>query len=235
MKKLSTKLPKVGREKQTAGFLVLTAVLLCLIWGFLGYPLPTETMEFRRLERRYGMGPTQIVLHIPKKMEREHYYVPQRRWIERDGAQFVGMGDGYAVTGVVNCGWMAERSQLCVWPLEEQVGTVKLIPLPMFVQEWRGTGAFHGNSLGIALLDVPEGAAEVEMTVEYKGKHLAQRVTQLAEGGWLVTFPPVNNDDWNYFWSSSGALMGLPYELTVFDRSGAVLHTQSGIVPDHWQ
>ena len=62
---------KLSRGKQTAGLLALTALLLCLFWGFLCYPLPTEEMEFRRLERQYGVPPTQMVVHIEKKMERE--------------------------------------------------------------------------------------------------------------------------------------------------------------------
>jgi len=226
---------KLSRGKQTAGLLALTALLLCLFWGFLGYPFPTEEMEFRRLERQYGMPPSQIVLHIPKKMEREQYIVPQNRWCENQGAQFIGIGDGHAVCGVVCWRLSSEGGTLRMLPLEEQKDTVKLAPVLIPFYEWRRAELPGLESCGIVLLDVPEGAVEVEMTVQCNGESLTHRVGPLEGGGWLVSFPPVKEEDGFYDLVGSDTLLGVPYEMKVYDQMGYVLHTQSGTVPDSWR
>lgn len=51
---------KLTRGQRTLRNLVLGALLLTLIWGLAGYPLPGE-LEIRRLEREYLMGSTQVV------------------------------------------------------------------------------------------------------------------------------------------------------------------------------
>jgi len=222
---------KLSRGKQTAVFLALTALLLCLFWGFMGYPLPSEEMEFRRLERQCGVPPTQMVVHIEKKMEREETYMPQRRWIENSAAQYVGVGTGYAVSGAVRCRGLTEGTKLELWPLEEQPGLVKLIPLLMPFQEWRGLDEFKASYDGIVLVDVPEGAAEVELTLYNGETPMTDRMEALPDGGWLLTY---SRQEGSGYWNSD-ILRKLPYRLTVFDKGGTVLHTQSGTVPDSWR
>ena len=53
---------KLSRGKRTIINLVLSALLLVLTWGLMGYPLPTAELEFRRMERTHLLPRSEIVL-----------------------------------------------------------------------------------------------------------------------------------------------------------------------------
>ena len=56
-------LPRLGRRGKILRNLALTLVLLGLVWGALGCPLP-PALAFRRLELRYMREPSQIVAQV---------------------------------------------------------------------------------------------------------------------------------------------------------------------------
>lgn len=52
---------RLSRGQRTLRNLLLGALLLTLVWGLAGWPLPTGELEIRRLEREYLMGSTEVV------------------------------------------------------------------------------------------------------------------------------------------------------------------------------
>lgn len=211
---------KWSRGKQTVCFLLLTGLILCLFWGFLGYPLPTGEMEFRRMERQYLVGPTRIVLHIDEQTRGQSSAL----W-----EQFVGVGEGCAVSGVVDHPGLTERQLLRRWDLEGQQGEIKLIPVTVPYTDWGEGGDPALAVCGILLWNVPEQAVRVSMTVR-DGETLCEDEAAVTEGGgWLAGFQ-TQETNWGSDW-----LLEVPYELTVYDRTGAVVHTQKGTVPGDWR
>ncbi len=59
-KALWARRPRLGRGGRTVRNLLLALALAALVWGQYRYPLPTAELEFRRMERRYLVGPGEM-------------------------------------------------------------------------------------------------------------------------------------------------------------------------------
>lgn len=229
-------LPQLSRRGKFLRNLLVVGMLLYSVWAIRGYcPLPTEEMEFRRLERQNLLGPTQIILHIPDEMrsvtgEVDGIYRTKR--VDQPDAQFVGLGDGYAITAVVhpfsNSGAWFEY-----WPLEKQEEKIKLIPLLSIFGDWRGgeerlrNNWEHIYNCGIVIPELPAGASQAEMFVWEGEEEYHDWGTWEEPGSWLFGFQRRADgvgSDW---------LLGLPYVLVVYDERGEILVQQDGNVPSN--
>lgn len=195
--------------------------------------MPTEELEFRRLERQNLLGPTQVILHVPDEYvwirgEREDG-VPVTRRVTQYRAQFVGLGEGYAVTAVVDPYTNSGR-WLEYWPLEEQKQQFKLIPMGMLFGDWREEQPLEEdryNCCGIVIPELPGGTAAAEMVLWEDGQEYRERGTWEQPGCWVFAFQSRKKS------FSSDWLQGLPYELTVWGQDGEVLARQTGTVPEN--
>ena len=129
-------LPPLGRKGKILRNLLLTAVFAACIWGLYGYPLPTIDMEFRRMERRHLLEPTQIVLRTGE-ITVSHSHGPGVPPPKITQEQIIGLGEDYAVS-FCRHPFAPNGNQLEYWPFEEQEGQVKLVPLISFISDTRG-------------------------------------------------------------------------------------------------
>lgn len=88
--KRNIRFPKLSRLGKTVRNFLICLVLLAVVWGAYGYPLPTKEMNFRRME--------------------DYYMIPRGELVFRSGDLFVDEGDGQAVAGCV-----LTRKRLGAW------------------------------------------------------------------------------------------------------------------------
>lgn len=212
LRELWARRPRLGRRQKILCDLVLAALFGSWLWALAGYPLPTDQMRVRRLERQSLAEPTEIILNINQDQ-------PQN--------QYIGLGDGYAVSVWLHP-FRDMGDQMDVWRLEDQPGDIKLIPIRSFFVDWREVD-WRGSwdDCGIAVPELPEGTDRAEMTVWEDGVAYHNEGTWEQPGAWLFAFENKKEGGFGDRW-----LRGLPYQLTAYDADGAVLAQQAGTVPE---
>lgn len=206
--------PGLRRGRKLALNLALSAVLLALLWGLAGYPLPTAEMEFRRLERTNLMGRSEIVLVTPHDVNQWEGFSLFDRWC-------IGVRDGRAVVGKLQGKW----SWLEAFPLEEGPSPV---PLAGGHMVWIRSGSPHSAS-ALLFIQIPEGTARGELAVDvtYQEEEYHQMAQGWAmDGGvWMfgVDMPEgAHSADW---------YQDAAYTLRLFDGADRLLLEQSGHIP----
>ena len=236
MKKFQFRLPRLRRRGKILRNLLVTLFLLTLIWGQFGCPLFWPEWEFRRAERRLLLPPSEIVLHLDSFGGRT-YREGQSRPILRDDHQFIGVGDGYAITVALKDRpplFSAPHVYVETWDLYAQTGSVKLVSVPSFYADWRKETEKdfiqrYMLSSGVAALELPDGTVRGELAVEYADTVYRADSTVDEAGVCLFSF----EQDWPEGINprSSSWFIGLPYTLRLYDQDGAVLLEQTGSIP----
>ena len=223
MKKLRF-LPKLGRGGKIVRNLVLVAGLALVIWAQYGCPLPTLEMEFRRAERENLLPPSEIVLSTGR-ITVAHSHEPYDPVPKVTQEQILGLGDDYAVAFWQNSSRRG-ASELVCWPFEEQEGQVKLVPLRHAVSDTRDENWPEREScVAVAALELPEGTARGEMTVEAEEGLYQEKSEALERNLCLFAFQS-RLSSYSYDW-----VQGLPYTLRCYDEAGELLLEQTGTVP----
>lgn len=223
MKKLRF-LPKLGRGGKIVRNLVLVAGLVLVIWAQYGCPLPTLEMEFRRAERENLLPPSEIVLSTGR-ITVAHSHEPYDPVPKVTQEQILGLGDDYAVAFWQNSS-LRGASELVCWSFEEQEGQVKLVPLRHAVSDTRDENWPEREScVAVAALELPEGTARGEMTVEAE-EGLYQEESEVLERNLCLFAFQSRLSSYSYDW-----VQGLPYTLRCYDEAGELLLEQTGTVP----
>ena len=223
MKKLRF-LPKLGRGGKIVRNLVLVAGLVLVIWAQYGCPLPTLEMEFRRAERENLLPPSEIVLSTGR-ITVAHSHEPYDPVPKVTQEQILGLGDDYAVAFWQNSS-LRGASELVCWSFEEQEGQVKLVPLRHAVSDTRDENWPEREScVAVAALELPEGTARGEMTVEAQ-EGLYQEESEVLERNLCLFAFQSRLSSYSYDW-----VQGLPYTLRCYDEAGELLLEQAGTVP----
>ena len=232
MKKFQFRLPRLGRRGKILRNLLVTLLLLTLIWWQFLCPLFWPEWEFRRAERRLLLPPSEIVLHLDAPGGRI-YREGQSRPILRDDHQFIGVGDGYAITVALRDRpplFAAPYVYVETWDLSAQEGAVKVIATSRanLYADWRreteeGFISAYLFSMGLVALDLPAGTVRGELTVKEDGKTYQTDSGVNDAGVCLFSFPRLEGEvEFSY---------GLPYTLRLYDQDGAVLLEQTGSIP----
>ncbi len=223
MKKLQF-LPRLGRGGKIVRNLVLAAGLALVIWAQYGCPLPTLEMEFRRMERTYLLPPSEILLSTGR-ITVSHSHEPYDPVPKVTQEQILGLGDDYAVAFWQNSS-LRGASELVCWSFEEQEGQVKLVPLRHAVSDTRDENWPEREScVAVAALELPEGTARGEMTVEAE-EGLYQEKSEVLEHDLCLFAFQSRLSSYSYDW-----VQGLPYTLRCYDEAGELLLEQTGTVP----
>lgn len=232
MKKFQFRLPRLGRRGKILRNLLVTLLLLTLIWWQFLCPLFWPEWEFRRAERRLLLPPSEIVLHLDSPGGRI-YREGQSRPILRNDHQFIGVGDGYAITVALRDRpplFAAPYVYVETWDLSAQEGAVKVIATSRanLYADWRreteeGFISAYLFSMGLVALDLPAGTVRGELTVKEDGKTYQTDSGVNDAGVCLFSFPRLEGEvEFSY---------GLPYTLRLYDQDGAVLLEQTGSIP----
>ena len=232
MKKFQFRLPRLGRRGKILRNLLVTLLLLTLIWWQFLCPLFWPEREFRRAERRLLLPPSEIVLHLDAPGGRI-YREGQSRPILRNDHQFIGVGDGYAITVALRDRpplFAAPYVYVETWDLSAQEGAVKVIATSRanLYADWRreteeGFISTYLFSMGLVALDLPAGTVRGELTVKEDGKTYQTDSGVNDAGVCLFSFPRLEGEvEFSY---------GLPYTLRLYDQDGAVLLEQTGSIP----
>ena len=240
----------MSRKRRIALNLLLTLGVAALAWALTGYPLPGE-LAFRRLEEQNFLAPSRIVFHQP----REHGWSEEARITK---SVYLGLGEDWAVTGYVdgrgdyiywkpleNHSYTTVNVPDCwleLWPLEEEGPA--LIPLGYPLRGPEEENA-HQLGWGVAALRLPQGTAKGELLLEDGGQTHRLEGRILDSGGlyfWLWDDGRDLEQYWRYQelgleWAFTHTvlgeawMLGLPYELTVWDETDRELLHQTGNLP----
>ena len=192
--------------------LLLSLLPLTALWYLKGYPLPTQEMEFRRLERQCLAGRSEIIFRC-----------------ESQGEAMLGHPDmllGVTDTAVHTS---SDSHTLRVWPRDAGGPTLVTLPSELELQP-----VF---TVGLAVVDAPEGTAAARLTITLSVNDWEEDYT--AEGArqgavWLFPLPARHTED-NLGSLESHALSYLthqvaetflyPYTVEFFDAEGGLLDT----------
>lgn len=214
----------LSRRAKLCRNLLVGAALLLLFWGLKQYPLPTMDMEFRRLERSCLVEPTQIVLRTGR-LTGSHSHEPGAPLPKVTQEQILGLGEDYAVA-FWRHPFAPGANQLVCWSFEEQEGQVKLAPLISFISDTRGEDWPEREScVAVAALQLPQGTARGEMTVEAE-EGIYQEESQVLEHDLCLFAFQSRLSSYSGDWAQ-----GLPYTLRCYDEEGKLLLEQTGTVP----
>lgn len=217
-------LPKLGRGGKIVRNLVLAAALALVIWAQYGCPLPTLELEFRRMERKNLLPPSEIVLHTGQ-ITVSHSHEPYDPVPKVTQEQILGLGEDYAVAFWKHP-FSTSGNQLVCWPFGEQPGQVKLAPLLSAISDTRGEDWPEREScMAVAALELPEGTARGEMIVEAE-EGIYQEESEVLERGLCLFAFQSRLSSYSYDW-----VQGLPYTLRCYDAAGKLLLEQTGTVP----
>lgn len=217
-------LPKLGRGGKIVRNLVLASALALVIWAQYGCPLPTIDMEFRRMERKNLLPPSEIVLHTGQ-ITVSHSHDPGVPPPKVTEEQILGLGEDYAVAFWKHP-FSNSGNQLVCWSFAEQPGQVKLAPLVSLISDTRGEDWPERESCAaVAALELPQGTVRGEMTVEAPEGIYQEESEALEPGLCLFAFQSrlsSYSGDW---------VQGLSYTLRCYDAAGDLLLEQTGTVP----
>lgn len=192
--------------------LLLAALAAFLIWSMNGYPLPTQEMEFRRLERQRLAGRSEIIFRC-----------------ESQGEAMLGRPDmllGVTDTAVHTS---SDTHPLNVWPRDADGPTLVVLPSELELQP-----VF---TVGLAAVDPPEGTAAARLTITLAFNDWAEDYTVEGErqgAVWLFTLAQRQTEDalrelerqaLSYLTHQAAETFLYPYTVEFFDADGALLDT----------
>ena len=192
--------------------LLLAALAAFLIWSMNGYPLPTQEMEFRRLERQRLAGRSEIIFRC-----------------ESQGEAMLGRPDmllGVTDTAVHTS---SDSHTLRVWPRDADGPTLVVLPSELELQP-----VF---TVGLAAVDPPEGTAAARLTITLSVNDWAEDYTVEGErqgAVWLFTLAQRQTEDalrelerqaLSYLTHQEAETSLYPYTMEFFDADGALLDT----------
>ena len=153
--------------------LLLALLLLAALWYVKGCPLPTQEMEFRRLERQRLAGRSEIIFRC-----------------ESQGEAMLGRPDmllGVTDTAVHTS---SDSHTLRVWPRDADGPTLVVLPSELELQP-----VF---TVGLAAVDPPEGTAAARLTITLAFNDWAEDYTVEGErqgAVWLFPLPARHTED----------------------------------------
>lgn len=228
--------PRLGRGHKLVLNLALCVLLLTLLWGMAGYPLPTAEMEFRRLERTSLMGRSEIVFATPQFYRSTLADSSHRTVTALDGTEvtlswglFVGVTGERAVVAEI-----APNDHIASFPLGEGPA---LLPPAREDQLWDrygywveveggAEGGYHyqyHNFAPLILLNAPEETARVELKARLGGETYTGVSWEMENNVWLLGLEGREKDDRLY--------RDAPYTLRLFDGADRLLLEQTGHIP----
>ena len=217
-------LPKLGRGGKIVRNLVLAAALALVIWAQYGCPLPTIDMEFRRMERKNLLPPSEIVLHTGQ-ITVSHSHDPGVPPPKVTEEQILGLGEDYAVAFWKHP-FSNSGNQLVCWSFAEQPGQVKLAPLVSLISDTRSEDWPERESCAaVAALELPQGTVRGEMTVEAP-EGIYQEESEVLEPGLCLFAFQSRLSSYSGDW-----VQALSYALRCYDAAGDLLLEQTGTVP----
>lgn len=218
-------LPKLGRGGKIVRNLVLAAALALVIWAQYGCPLPTIDMEFRRMERKNLLPPSEIVLHTGQ-ITVSHSHDPGVPPPKVTEEQILGLGEDYAVAFWKHP-FSTSGNQLACWSFAEQPGQVKLAPLVSLISDTRDEDWPEREACAaVAALELPQGTVRGEMTVEAP-EGIYQEESEVLEPGLCLFAFQSRLSSYSGDW-----VQGLSYTLRFYDAAGEILLEQTGTVPE---
>lgn len=216
-------LPRLGRKGKIVRNLLLTAVFAACIWGQYGCPLPTAELNFRRLEHKYLMEPSQIV--FSQSGERD-FQAEDGTWLSLSRTAVVGVGEEWVTLGY-NQRAEGPMNALDYFPREEGPTPVPMGELSLW---WVPRPGETAVSSPLLLVQMPEGVAfgelEVEVTYRDREVHRDGLLFDLGDGVWMgeVESP---EEGYTPDWMEGGT-----YCLRLYDVQGALLLRQWGTIPE---
>ena len=201
LNRLDRKLEGISRQKKTAVYLALCALLLLLIWTQFGCPLPTAELEFRRYERTHLLPRSELVL----RSDREYITAADGTQLYLYEDNFVGLsGDWATVANIddfsaISCRTLRleEGPALVLLEGEPYGGWSEEVPSGT---PYRDHELEHHHFSPALLVNVPQETARAEITV-------VREEDCLTGGGW-----DLGNGVW---------LLGVGETYTVFDQPGS--------------
>lgn len=219
------RLPRLSRGRKLLINLVVIVLAALGLWGLAGYPLPTAELEFRRLERTWLEGRSEIVLSLDRGLDVQ---ARDGSWHQFTRPMVVGVQEDQVLVGYAN---RADRGfdTLRRYPLPDGPG---LVPLDPNLVSWvsQENEKFYALAVPLLLVGVPQEAASgtLELVVlDPQGQSRDQTgpLSDLGGGLWLAALEP----PWSPY--SSDWYQGGAYTLRLYDQAGALLLEQEGTVP----
>ncbi len=201
LNRLDRKLEGISRQKKTAVYLALCALLLLLIWTQFGCPLPTAELEFRRYERTHLLPRSELIF----RSGRGEVTAADGTQLHFSKGNFAGLCENLVtVANVDDFSYIRCRT----YPLEEGP---TLVPLAAEAHggwseevpsedPYRKYDLVHHHFSSALLVNVPQETARAEITV-------VREEDCLTGGGW-----DLGNGVW---------LLGVGETYTVFDQPGS--------------
>ena len=176
------------------------------------------------MERKNLLPPSEIVLHTGQ-ITVSHSHDPGVLPPKVTEEQILGLGEDYAVTFWKHP-FSNSGNQLVCWSFAEQPGQVKLAPLVSLISDTRGEDWPERESCAaVAALELPQGTARGEMTVEAP-EGIYQEESEVLEHGLCLFAFQSRLSSYSGDW-----VQGLSYTLRFYDAAGGLLLEQTGTVP----
>lgn len=200
--------------RRTLRNLLITALLAALVWTAKGFPLPTQEMALRRLERQHLAGQSDILLRCESQGEAEFGHPDM----------LLGVTDAAIHTS-------SDTHPLNIWPRNTDGPTLVVLPSELVLEPL--------FTVGLAAVDPPARTASAQLTITLSRLEWAE--VYIAEGqrqGDVFLFSLAarhGEDDWRSH--EREALSELthqqprtflyPYTVEFFDTDGALLDALS--------
>ena len=234
LKQFWDKVPKLPRKWKIVCNLLFTCFLLVFILSILDWPMPTAEMEYRKLEKKLLLSPSEIV------------------YSHKSGSNqvFVTEGTGWITAGNT---FKTQSNDIRLEGYEPVIhfllpkGEFHLIPLSRPTED---------NEFVVALYGLPEQAVLAEMELDLfdipprwndplrdsEDETFYARADK-ADNGWLfLTFTPHDHEDTDIdcamdalWWEHLAPFYGIDvydYRLTLYDAHGACVESISGTLPE---
>ena len=244
----------LSRGKKLVFNLVIIALAGVWLWGLAGYPLPTAEMAFRRLERQCLVPRSELVFAATEPEHYEFVVSPNDKTVTAlDGTkismenwQFVGVTEHVAVVAEVERrGLERYGSGLKGYardgnPLLLPLGGSRWSPLRGYwvtEEEENGQAAYTYHEMTpLVLLDVPEEARRVELSLElhtgvetlpYETEALPYEAVCWDMGGGVWLVGAFREDEARPDRFAEGS-----YTLRLYDEAGTLLLEREGAIPE---
>ena len=222
LNRLDRKLEGISRQKKTAVYLALCALLLLLIWTQFGCPLPTAELEFRRYERTHLLPRSELIF----RSGRGEVTAADGTQLHFSKGNFAGLCENLVtVANVDDFSYIRCRT----YPLEEGP---TLVPLAAEAHggwseevpsedPYRKYDLVHHHFSSALLVNVPQETARAEITVVREEDCLTGGGWDLGNGVWLLgvgeTYAVFDQPGIAY-----------PYTLCLYRADGSLLLEKSG-------
>lgn len=228
------KIPKLPRKWRIVRNLVCTCLLLAFILSILDWPMPTAEMEYRKLEKKLLLSPSEII-YSHKSGSEQVFITEGAGWITA-GNTFKTQSNDIRIEGHV---------PMLHFLLPK--GGFHLIPLSRPTED---------NEFVVALCGLPEQVVRAEMELDLFGvpprwsdplrrskDETFYACAYKEDNGWLfLTFAPHDHEDteidcaldafWWDHWSPFDGIDGYDYRLTLYDTHGTCIESTSDTLPE---